>query len=230
MAKRTRWQPPYPDPAKAYHVHQNAKKVSAALEGTLRRHIRCVVIGCTSPADERAVSGGVNVCLRHLQQVTAEFPDTLICPTCASIAANEERARARSSEPKKAPGVATIYYVQVGEQIKIGWTTNLHQRMRAYPPTARLLATERGTKTLERSRHQQFNEYLAHGREWFEPGKFLLEHIDRLIEKNGAPPQIETLRSSEKQTIPHRMKQSVRGSYKSTASHDGSAAVKRPAA
>lgn len=200
-----RWQPPYPDPSKSYRVQHNAEKVSARLKDELRKHIRCLVVGCNNPADKRAMDGGVNICLHHLQKATLHMPDTLICTTCADFAAIEERAKARGVNRDHTLGHATIYYVQIADEIKIGWTTNIHQRMRAYPPSAKLLATEPGTTALERSRHQQFNEYLLHGREWFEPGQFLLEHIARVIEKHGEPPTVTTLRTPTKQSMPQRM-------------------------
>ena len=77
-------------------------------------------------------------------------------------------------------GEPTVYYVLVGEKVKIGYTANLTQRLRAYPPDAELLATEPGDKELERTRHQQFREYLTHGREWFAPGPALREHVESL--------------------------------------------------
>lgn len=71
-------------------------------------------------------------------------------------------------EPSTQPAARDkIYYVRVGEHIKIGWTTNLYRRLRAYPPTAELLAWRYGTKADERALHQQFAAYLAGGREWF---------------------------------------------------------------
>lgn len=71
-----------------------------------------------------------------------------------------------------------IYYLRVGEHVKIGWTKNLHQRMRAYPPTSELLGHHYGTKADERALHQQFAAYLAGGREWFSDVPELREHID----------------------------------------------------
>lgn len=60
-----------------------------------------------------------------------------------------------------------VYYVRVGEHIKIGYTRNVSNRLSGYPPNSELLAVELGNKTLEKERHHQFHAYLAWGREWF---------------------------------------------------------------
>lgn len=73
-----------------------------------------------------------------------------------------------------------IYYVQVGDLIKLGTTNNLTRRMRAYPPNAVVLATETGSYLRETQRVEQFAEYLAGRREWFHPGPRLLAHIEEL--------------------------------------------------
>lgn len=73
-----------------------------------------------------------------------------------------------------------VYYLLIDGLVKIGYTQDFNQRIKAYPPSARLLATEVGTEALERSRHSDFVEYLALGREWFHPGPKLRAHIEAL--------------------------------------------------
>jgi hypothetical protein len=60
-----------------------------------------------------------------------------------------------------------VYYLKVGDHIKIGTTTNLPRRLAAYPPESEVLGTEAGGPTVEKHRHQQFHAHLAWGREWF---------------------------------------------------------------
>lgn len=81
-----------------------------------------------------------------------------------------------------------VYYVQVGEFIKIGVTTRLRQRLQAYPPNKRLLATEPGNYALESKRHEQFEHLLAHGHEWFRCDAKLIDHINDLRKAAGATP------------------------------------------
>lgn len=85
-------------------------------------------------------------------------------------------------------GNAVVYYVQVGEHIKIGTTTNIKSRMVAYPPNRRLLATEPGHEELEAERHREFSGLLDMGREWFRPGPALIDHINALRALQDAAP------------------------------------------
>jgi hypothetical protein len=78
-----------------------------------------------------------------------------------------------------------VYYVQVGDLIKIGYTENLGQRMKAYPPNRRVLAVEQGSLRLEDQRLHEFRAHLAGGNEWFRPAPDLIEHINRLRKKAG---------------------------------------------
>lgn len=81
-----------------------------------------------------------------------------------------------------------VYYVQIGDLIKIGYTSTLKQRMASYPPGRRLLATELGDVRLERKRHGQFKELLAAANEWFHPGAELIDHINELRQRAGQEP------------------------------------------
>lgn len=80
-----------------------------------------------------------------------------------------------------------IYYLSVGELIKIGYTTDVRRRLRSYPPDAKLLAVHPGTTALEHQLHVEFAGCLARGREWFAPHKVLMRHIDQVIAKFGEP-------------------------------------------
>jgi len=82
-----------------------------------------------------------------------------------------------------------IYYIRVDERIKIGYSTDVKQRMRAYPPHSELLAVHPGTPTLEREMHAQFAGHLAQGREWFRPDDPVMVHIARVVEQFGPPPK-----------------------------------------
>lgn len=73
-----------------------------------------------------------------------------------------------------------VYYVRVGELIKIGVTKDLRQRLTHYPPGSQLLAVERGGEDLESRRHAQFRHLLADRKEWFHPGAELLAHVEKL--------------------------------------------------
>lgn len=86
-----------------------------------------------------------------------------------------ERERAAAK-----PFAHTVYYLRVGHLIKIGYSSDVAQRLRSYPPDTTLLVTEPGDFDLERQRHKEFNHALVGGREWFEPTPDLMAHIEVL--------------------------------------------------
>jgi hypothetical protein len=82
-----------------------------------------------------------------------------------------------------------VYYLRVGERIKVGYSVDVKRRMRQYPPGCTLLAVEPGDRDLERKRHQQFRGSLLDGREWFRPTPDLMELVDEVVSVHGEPKQ-----------------------------------------
>lgn len=80
-----------------------------------------------------------------------------------------------------APGF--VYYLQVGELIKIGYTQTPERRLKSYPPDSKLLAIHPGTIKTEQQVHHKFFNYLTHGREWFTPSEEITEHIQNVHEQ-----------------------------------------------
>lgn len=92
----------------------------------------------------------------------------------------EEQDRANSERWKNQTSIEAgfIYYLRVGDLIKIGYTRSIPDRLKAYPPHSTLLATHPGTLKVERQMHHKFLHQLKQGREWFEPAEDLLAHIE----------------------------------------------------
>lgn len=99
-----------------------------------------------------------------------------------SVAQREDRLwqeRARLERDRQHPG--WIYYLRLDEKIKIGWTSDLNQRIKAYPPHAEVLASHPGTRADERDLHRSFKPFRVAGREWYSPGGELMSHIRRQV-------------------------------------------------
>ncbi|MBP5918696.1 GIY-YIG nuclease family protein [Streptomyces sp. LBUM 1486] len=79
-----------------------------------------------------------------------------------------------------------IYFARRDALIKIGWTSQIHKRMRALQ--GQVLATEPGDIVRERQLHRRFTHLLARGREWFHPEPDLISYINDLREASGSPP------------------------------------------
>lgn len=61
-----------------------------------------------------------------------------------------------------------VYFIRAGGRIKIGYSSNLEQRLAQYPPDIEVLYLMTGGKDRERYEHKRFAAYLADGREWFQ--------------------------------------------------------------
>lgn len=152
---------------------------------------------------------GVGMALMHLAQmrqwgvqITPEVAKACIAQYVESAARIDEvqaQARADRAARKAVPAspapwagrpipeerilppdrVSLVYYAQVGDRVKIGFTTNLVERMSAIVPE-KLLAVEHGGPKLERARHKQFAA-LRTQREWFRFEPPLTEHVANLM-------------------------------------------------
>lgn len=79
---------------------------------------------------------------------------------------------------------SVVYYMRIGNRVKIGYTANLRQRLNAINPEE-LLATEQGGPKREAERHQQFAHLRVHG-EWFRYEGALVEHVSGLPRRRTA--------------------------------------------
>lgn len=96
-----------------------------------------------------------------------------------------ERAAARSAVAK---AQSVVYYVRIHDHIKIGFTTNVKERMNQLRvPTSSVLATEPGGRSLEGRRHKLFAAERIGKREDFVPSESLLQWIDEIRAINGDP-------------------------------------------
>lgn len=80
--------------------------------------------------------------------------------------------------------VATVYYMRIGNRVKIGYSTNLDLRVATINPEE-LMATEVGDMKTERQRHEQFKQLRTHS-EWFRLEYPLTDHIAALQEAQSA--------------------------------------------
>jgi len=97
------------------------------------------------------------------------------------------RALDKRAEPKPVPTDGTVYILRCGGYIKIGWTSDLTKRMRAYQPDTLLLATMPGTRKDENRLHKRFAHLRTHGREWYPIAPQITEQVRRMVAEHGEP-------------------------------------------
>lgn len=103
-----------------------------------------------------------------------------------SEARRPERERLADLARRDREAGAVVYYLRIGDRIKIGFTTNLAQRVAALrlDPDA-VLATEPGGRDIEYRRHLQFADERYGRREDFAPSDRLMAHI-RTLQMGGS--------------------------------------------
>lgn len=83
---------------------------------------------------------------------------------------------------------SVVYYIRIGDYIKIGFTTNMTERIKSLRVDATdIMATEPGGRAKERERHEQFADIRRGRKENFERTPELLTHIARVRREQGKP-------------------------------------------
>jgi T5orf172 domain len=75
-----------------------------------------------------------------------------------------------------------VYFIRVGDYIKIGWSTRPMNRLRqfqtSHPDELDIMGTIKGQRSLEGKIHKRFSKTRVRG-EWFEVDGPLLDYIDK---------------------------------------------------
>jgi T5orf172 domain. len=77
------------------------------------------------------------------------------------------------------PRIDVVYYLRLGERVKIGTTFTPRQRFAALPHDE-VLAFERGDRLVERARHAEFASDRLGTSEWFALSPAIRAHVERL--------------------------------------------------
>lgn len=107
------------------------------------------------------------LCDAHLAKVYRQVSETMI---------KTANKRTDLLVPNRTKPTGLVYFIQFDQRIKIGYTTDLHLRLRALPHD-KVLATLAGTMQLEKRLHRKFAHLRVVG-EWFTIGDDLLAYID----------------------------------------------------
>ena len=97
------------------------------------------------------------------------------CTAAAQESAGQESTRLREG---------IVYYILFGNRIKIGTSATLRSRLDSLPRGVKVLATEPGSREVERKRHEQFADCRVGG-EWFRMTRPLLAHVANLALSEG---------------------------------------------
>lgn len=119
----------------------------------------------------------IPLCGTHARQVYLNLMGAMESATREQLetAVGPSRGKAR---PGLKTQQGTVYFMRFGTLIKIGWTSNLQNRVRALGPD-KVLATQPGTMQDEQALHRRFGPSWSHG-EYFHQTLDLLTYIGSL--------------------------------------------------
>lgn len=143
--------------------------------------MKIVASECCYPNCAAPLSGTLDqpLCDRHAVAVYREVRDAMGDPTAQALAAIAPAPTTKAADPRS---TGSIYFVQFGDRIKIGFTTNMKQRMKVIPKD-QILATTPGSLGVERRIHNRFAHLRITG-EWFRADKELLDYVEFVRQRN----------------------------------------------
>lgn len=170
---------------------------------------RCGWVGCVEYA---LVGTEVKFCLSHIAIVTAHgLKDGRVFAIVEEMMSEfvNEAATAKAGKPRDVDG--HVYFLLSDNLVKIGWASDLDQRMKAYSPGARILAVMPGTRQDETRMHRKFADLKGNRREWFTYHPRIMEEVERIVAEHGDPPRDLNEPMVTKRIVGPRLNQYVGG-------------------
>lgn len=166
----------------------------------------CLVPGCGEPLrtlfgptfkrpEDRDPTAVLPLCIEHAliawQQVQASKHEPLIIETNAMLIQRTEAEAAKRAEEAKKRRIKSldghIYFVRLNGLVKVGWSRDVDERLRAYGPQVEVLCIYPGSRMDETTLHRQLRPALARGREWYEDGKIIADFVADALKRHGEP-------------------------------------------
>lgn len=94
-----------------------------------------------------------------------------------------------------------IYFIRIGDLIKVGWTRDMWSRLKSYGASAELLVCYPGTRDDETNLHRQLTPARVRGREWYEDGPIINGFLEDALRLYGPPQSFDGLWTEPKKTV-----------------------------
>lgn len=180
------------------------ERVTKALAG---RWADCCIPGCTEksmtawymadPHQAHDVDERLPVCFKHALIVASmlnrERAEEDVQAARAELAERRRALRAVKERRhdlyyENGAADAHVYFVRVGDLIKVGWSSRLRSRLKAYSADSEVLLHYPATRQEETDMHRLLRPDLAKGREWYRrDGPLVQRELTRLLKKHGEP-------------------------------------------
>jgi hypothetical protein len=174
------------------------------VESTKSTWTRCVVPDCTFQVP-RQLRNGIEfpVCTLHAVAVWVDIETRADDPTIQEATAalrarrkviraewEAEEARIEEDYRKRfAAGMVNghIYFIRANGLVKVGWSSDVESRLRAYGPNIEILCLYPATRQDETTLHRQLKPSRAKGREWYADDPIIQAFVAEALEKYGPP-------------------------------------------
>lgn len=146
---------------------------------------RCCLPDCGAPIPQ---AREIQVCRSCRVKIALDSLANQDCWELFLVQWQRHRGVVREEFRARNERTSVVYYVDLGDCVKIGYTTNIRTRLsglRVDPH--QLLALEPGGRELEEQRHQQFRSSRIGRRENFARTPILEAHIAMTLEEHGLP-------------------------------------------
>lgn len=169
---------------------------------------KCIVLGCKFQTLKQ-ISEGIDfpICSVHAAAVweAIEHRDKIdreeqhLSEAMAAMVARRDAIRLerrqalaeedaqRKSDLKADKVEGQIYFIMLGDLVKVGWSSNLRKRLKSYGASAELLAHYPAYRADETHLHQQLKPSRAKGREWYHYDSAIRLYIVTAVAKYGPP-------------------------------------------
>lgn len=180
---------------------QAAARINHGIDWTV-----CLVPGCGEelifwgiPAhdqkEDRDHTIALPLCTTHLavvvQQSGWRANDSLMIKTSTLLAEHKEARRKEQATTFRREWLertaGDIYFVRLNGLIKVGWSRDVADRLRAYGPDVEVLCIYPGSRDDETHLHRQLRPVLARGREWYDDCPIIADYVTRAIAEHGPP-------------------------------------------
>lgn len=185
---------------------------------------KCLVPGCMSQTTKR-LSCDVEfpICSSHAAAVwesieldDERYRDDFITDAIEAMVARRDVIRAERAAAQAAAEAAEdaewkaslrddlvegdIYFIRLGDLVKVGWSSQLHKRLKSYGASAELLAHYPAFRSDETHLHQQLKPSRAKGREWYHDDSTIRLYVVQAVAKHG-PPSVKVNWTQPKQVV-----------------------------
>jgi hypothetical protein len=135
---------------------------------------------------ENLAFADIPLCIAHIHETWRLAQEVADATNNRAATVEVEVAGKRVRQPRPTSRIGWIYYIRVGEHIKVGYASDLRDRLtNGYPPNAEFLAAHRGTMVDEKVAHSLLYLHRALRAEWYHPHPDVFAYIEQAKAQHG---------------------------------------------